>query len=113
MQRNSKRVALSAVLSCSIVLLISSAQLRAEDDAGKIYKTNCVLCHSANGSGDSPTGKAMKAKDLRSDDVQKSSDSDLAGIITNGKGKMPAFGKKLSPDAIKSLVAYIRALPKS
>jgi mono/diheme cytochrome c family protein len=113
MQRNSKRVALSAVLSCSIVLLISPAHLRAEDDAGKIYKTNCVLCHSANGSGDSPTGKAMKAKDLRSDDVQKSSDSDLAGIVTNGKGKMPAFGKKLSPDAIKSLVAYIRALPKS
>lgn len=112
MPRNSKRAVLTGVICCCVSTLILPSQLRAQADAAKTFKTNCALCHSADGSGDSPTGKALKAKDLKSDEVQKASDSDLADIIAAGKGKMPAFGKKLSPDAIKSLVAYIRALPK-
>jgi mono/diheme cytochrome c family protein len=84
----------------------------AQSDAAKVYKANCVLCHSANGSGDSSSGKALKAKDLRRDEVQKMSDAELADVITKGKGKMPTFGSKLSPDTIKSLVAYIRDLAK-
>ena len=85
---------------------------RAQTDAAKVYKTNCALCHSADGGGDNASGKALKAKDLRSPEVQGKSDEELAEVITKGAGKMPAFGKKLSPDVIKSLVAYIRELPK-
>jgi len=85
---------------------------RADGDTAKVYKTNCVLCHAADGSGTSPSGKAMKAKDLRSAEVQGKTDAELQDFITKGQGKMPAFGKKLSADTIKSLVAYIRALPK-
>jgi len=90
----------------------SQMRAQAQNDAAKVYKANCVLCHSDDGSGGSPTGKALKAKDLRSDEVQSKSDTDLAEVITKGSGKMPAFGPKLRPDAIKSLVAYIRALKK-
>jgi len=86
--------------------------LKADGDVAKVYKTNCVLCHAADGSGTSPSGKAMKAKDLRSAEVQGKTDAELEEFITKGQGKMPAFGKKLSPDTIKALVAYIRALPK-
>ena len=85
--------------------------MQAQSDADKIYKTNCVLCHSADGSGGSPTGKAMHAKDLRSDEVQKQSDAVLSEVITKGRGKMPAFGAKIKPDDVTKLVAYIRALP--
>jgi len=85
---------------------------RAQDDAEKMYKTNCVLCHAPDGSGTSPSGKALKAQDLRSEMVQKQSDAELTAVITTGKGKMPAFGKKLKPDQIAQLIAYIRALPK-
>jgi mono/diheme cytochrome c family protein len=92
--------------------LVFPAYLRADGDAAKVYKTNCVLCHAADGSGTSPSGKAMKAKDLRSAEVQGKTDAELEEFITKGQGKMPAFGKKLSADTIKSLVAYIRALPK-
>src|ERR1700721_2695236 len=98
----------ASILCC--LALPSAAQT--QSDAGKIYKANCVLCHSADGSGDSATGKAMQAKDLRSDEVQKQSDADLAEAITKGKGKMPAFGAKVKPDDVKKLVAYIRELPK-
>jgi mono/diheme cytochrome c family protein len=86
--------------------------MQAQSDAAKIYKTNCTLCHGADGSGDGPTGKALHAKDLRSDEVQKESDATLSEIIIKGKGKMPAFGAKIKPDDVTKMVAYIRALPK-
>jgi cytochrome c6 len=91
-------------------LAVPSA-MQAQSDADKIYKTKCVLCHSADGSGGSPSGKAMHAKDLRSEEVQKQSDAALSEVITKGRGKMPAFGGKIKPDDVAKLVAYIRALP--
>ena len=91
--------------------MVMPAAMQAQSDADKIYKANCVLCHSADGSGGSPTGKAMHAKDLRSDEVQKQSDAALSEVITKGRGKMPAFGAKIKPDGVTKMVAYIRTLP--
>lgn len=111
MQRIILRLA-PAMVFISFTILALPCATRAQSDAGKLYKTNCVLCHAADGSGNSPSGKALGAKDLASDEVQKKTDEGLVGFITTGQGKMPAFGKKLNPDDIKLLVAYIRALPK-
>jgi cytochrome c6 len=94
-----------------LCFLAAPSTIWAQSDADKIFKTNCVLCHSADGSGSSPTGKAMHAKDLRSDEVQKQSDAALSEVITKGRGKMPAFGAKIKADDVTTLVAYIRALP--
>jgi mono/diheme cytochrome c family protein len=96
----------------SLLSLVVPLVMQAESDPAKIYKTNCVLCHSADGSGDSASGKALHAKDLRSEEVQKQSDAALIEVITKGKGKMPAFGAKIAPDDVTKLVAYIRQLPK-
>lgn len=92
--------------------LIVPASLQAQEDAAKTYKANCVQCHSANGSSDSPAGKALKAKDLRSPEVQTQTDTQLAEIITKGKGKMPPFGSKIKPEDASKLVAYVRSLAK-
>jgi mono/diheme cytochrome c family protein len=100
------RLTLVGLLCCVVV----PSAMQAQSDADKTYKTNCVLCHSADGSGGSPTGKAMHAKDLRSDEVQKQSDAALAEVISKGRGKMPAFGAKIKADDVTKLVAYIRAL---
>ena len=102
----------AATVSIGFITLTLAGVIRAQNDAEKTYKTNCVLCHAPDGSGSSPSGKALKAEDLRSELIQKKTDAELAAVITNGKGKMPAFGKKLKPDQIAQLVAYIRALPK-
>jgi mono/diheme cytochrome c family protein len=98
----------AGILCC---LALSSA-MQAQSDPAKIFKTNCTLCHGADGSGDNPTGKAFHAKDLRSAEVQKQTDAELAEVITKGRGKMPAFGAKIKPDDVTKLVAYLRALPK-
>ena len=100
---------ISAGVLCCLAL---PSVMQAQSDPAAIFKTNCVLCHSANGSGDNATGKAFHAKDLRSEEVQKQTDEVLAEVITKGKGKMPAFGAKIKPDDVKKLVAYLRALPR-
>jgi mono/diheme cytochrome c family protein len=90
------------------VMFLLSATAKA-DDATALYKAKCVACHAADGSG-TPVGTKLGAHDLRSADVQKMSDAELAGIITNGKNKMPAYAKTLKPDELKGLVAYVRSL---
>ena len=101
----------TAALFC-LILLSYPSRMHAQTAAPKSYTTNCVLCHAADGSGSSPSGKALKAKDLASKEVQAKSDEDLSEVITKGKGKMPAFGNKLKPEDVKQLVAYIRTLAK-
>src|ERR1700688_373181 len=91
---------------------ICSHLLIAETDAASLSKSKCVMCHGEDGSGNTPTGKALKAKDLRSEETQKKSDAEIAEVITKGRNKMPAFGQKLKPEQIQQLVAYIRQLPK-
>jgi mono/diheme cytochrome c family protein len=108
MQRMILRIEWS-ILLCVMTLTVPLA-LHAESDAAKVFEAKCVLCHAADGSGSSATGKALKAKDLRSDEVQKKSDAELTAVITKGHGKMPAFGEKLKPEQIPQLVAYIRQL---
>jgi len=102
----------AAGISFCLIGLAMPVGVHAQSDAAKTYKANCVLCHAADGSGNSPSGKALGARDLGSGEVQKKTDAELAGIISQGKGKMPAFGKKLKADDIQQLVSYIRALQK-
>ena len=98
-----------AVLALGLIL---PGIAQAQGDAANIFKTNCVLCHGANGSGATTAGKALKAKDLRSPEVQKQTNAALIKVINEGKGKMPAFADRIEADDMKKLVAYVRQLAK-
>jgi mono/diheme cytochrome c family protein len=73
------------------------------------FLTKCAMCHGPDGGG-SEVGKSMNVPDLRSPVVQKLPDTELAQVIADGKGGMPAFKNSLSEDQIHSLVAHIRSL---
>jgi cytochrome c6 len=105
-----RQLVLHAVAASILCCLVLPGVAEAQSDAAKTFQSKCVLCHAADGSGSSPTGKALHAKDLRSDEVQALSDAVLADTITKGKGKMPAFGARIQPPDIQKLVAYIRSL---
>jgi cytochrome c6 len=79
------------------------------DDVEALYKSKCQVCHGADGKG-SPAGQKLGAKDFHSPDVQKQTDAELIEITKQGKGKMPAYDKKLTDDQIKQLIKYIRSL---
>ena len=95
-----------------LAALVTLPALAAGPDGAAIYKSKCVVCHAADGSGDTPTGKVLKARDLRSAEVQKQTDVQLTDIIAGGKGKMQAYGKVLSNAEIQALIAHIRTLKK-
>ena len=74
-----------------------------------LYKSKCQICHGPDGAG-SAAGKKMGAKDFKSAEVAKESDSELFDVTKKGKGKMPSFDKKLTDDQIKALVKYTRSM---
>jgi cytochrome c6 len=77
-----------------------------------LFESSCVLCHGDDGTGKTPAGTALGAHNLASAEVSKKSDGELAETITNGRNKMPSFGKKLSDADIHELISYIRELQK-
>jgi len=101
---------LRKVMTISLIVLFGVMATAAFADGAATYKAKCALCHGANGGGDTPSGKAMKVKDLRSDAVQKQTDIELTKTISGGKGKMPAYGKQLTEPDIAAVIAFIRTL---
>jgi cytochrome c oxidase cbb3-type subunit III len=77
------------------------------DTAAAAFKAKCAGCHGPDGKGK----PELQTPDLSSDEVQKKSDSDLAAVITKGKGKMPAY-KNMTPDQVNDMVAFIRSLKR-
>lgn len=96
----------------SLLVFAASAMSRAQSSTSDTYKAKCEMCHAADGSGDTPAGKATKARPFKSPDVLKESNADLMAVIKNGKEKMPAFAGKLPDAQITDLVAYIHTLQK-
>jgi mono/diheme cytochrome c family protein len=76
------------------------------------YKAKCMMCHGGDGSGSTPAGKAMGAIPFKSPALLKASTADLVAATTNGKGKMPAYGNKLTARQIEAVIAYVRTLQK-
>jgi len=65
----------------------------------------CAKCHGEDGKAQTPKGKQLKAQNFTDTDWQKDrTDDALIKTVTEGGMDMPAFGKKLSPEQIQSLV---------
>ena len=103
----SKLLILIVMIALALFLVLPNLSWAA-DDGASTYKAKCAMCHGADGAGKA----AMGTKDLGSADIQKMSDADLTGAITDGKGKMPGYKGKLTDAQISDLVKYIRTLKK-
>jgi len=71
------------------------------------YQDNCARCH-----GKKAEGHFMKGPSLTSGKAAAMSAEDLHKLIANGKGHMPKFGDKLSPEQIDTLAEQVKALKK-
>lgn len=87
----------------------------AKGDAGGVpalveiaWRNQCAACHGASGKADGPQAAMFKPRDLTQEDWQAGvKDEDIAGAITNGKGRMPKF--ELEPEIVRGLVARVRS----
>jgi mono/diheme cytochrome c family protein len=96
-----------------LFVLTAGSASSAQAQAGAAdYKSKCMMCHGADGTGNTPAGKSMSVPSFSSPDVVKASDADLIAATANGKGKMPAYSGKLTGAQIKDVVAYIRTMQK-
>jgi len=80
-------------------------------DPGVLFDKNCATCHGHDGRAKTFKAKFNHARDLTDAKWQAEvSDERLFNSISNGKGKMPAWGKKFSEGEINALVAFVRKL---
>jgi cytochrome c6 len=78
-------------------------------DAKSTFDSKCATCHGKDGRGKTFKGKLTHARDMTDGQWQNDvTDERLFNSISNGRGKMPAFKKKLSEAQIDELVAYVR-----
>jgi cbb3-type cytochrome c oxidase subunit III len=122
-RRRSLTVAITIIVLCLI-----SASFSTQYSAGSVMKQNtpqqdvdakvlfekhCDTCHGKDGQAKTFKAKFNHARNLTDAEWQAQvSDERIFNSITNGKGKMPSWGKKLSEAQINALVAYVRKLKK-
>ena len=96
--------------SCSLLFapVALSAQTSADATliANPVFQKNCVKCHGKTAEGRHFGGPSLVDK------TGAASDDDLRNLITNGKGRMPKYASKLTPEEINTLVQQIKALSK-
>ena len=109
------RPILSFVLSTFAIttLLVASSAFAQTPSAAPslttspVYEKDCAKCH-----GKTAEGRHFGGPPLISSKVAAASADDLRAMITKGKGRMPKFSGKLSPENIDALVQQIQALNK-
>ncbi len=78
--------------------------------AQMLFQAQCASCHGAEGRGDGPMAAMFRPADLSDPALQSQrTDEDLARVIVQGRGRMPAFGGQLRPEAVPLLVRLIRS----
>ena len=94
-----------APIASILVLVVAASE-------GKIlYDTKCAQCHGKDGIA-KPPGKGSRNFN---DPVFQSASSDesIAKITAEGKGKMPGYRSRLSPEQIRAVAAHVKALGPS
>jgi mono/diheme cytochrome c family protein len=120
MQKNFKNFALFVFFFTAAMIFVvgakanfrqanSFAKADQKVSAKDLYNRNCARCHGADGKGQTDLGQKLDVPDL-SISGRRMSVAKITGVITNGKGDMPAYGKKLTKTQIKSIAAYVRKL---
>ncbi len=102
-------------IPCGVViwlLLVAQASVFGQESASnatlttnRVFEKNCAKCH-----GKTAAGRHFGGPPIVSEKVNAASADDLRNLITNGKGRMPKFASKLTPEEIDALVQQIKSL---
>jgi mono/diheme cytochrome c family protein len=97
---------------CSLFFALTAAPAQTPPSgatltANPVFHRNCAKCH-----GKTAAGRHFGGPSLVSEKATATPADDLRNIITNGKGHMPKYASKLTPEEIDTLVEQIKALNK-
>ena len=102
-----KTIRLTIALCSMFFALAAWAQSETTLTSNPVYEKNCAKCHGKTAGGRHFGGPA-----LVSEKVAAASADDLRNMIANGKGHMPKFAGKLTPEEIDTLVQQIEGMNK-
>jgi mono/diheme cytochrome c family protein len=110
--RRRERCLVKTSLAIALVLLASSASQAQTASPGTlttnpVYEKKCAKCHGKTAEGRHFGGPSVVSRQATS-----MSADDLHNIISNGKGRMPKYAGKLTPEEIDTLVRQITASKK-
>ena len=80
----------------------------AASEGKTLYDTKCAQCHGKDGIA-KPPGRGSKNFNDPAFQSAWSAES-IAKITSEGKGKMPGYRSKLSPEQIKAVAAHVKTL---
>jgi mono/diheme cytochrome c family protein len=109
-----KRLGPAVLLLAGAVTRSGAAQAPATD-AAQQYTRLCASCHGATGVPVPAMVRSLGAIPDLSDAgaMRAQPDSTLEHAITAGKGRMPAYRTRMTPEQIRAMVAYVRTLGRS
>lgn len=102
----------SGIAVLMVLGILMAAPNWAQQAGEATYKAKCAMCHGADGLGNTPAGKAMKVRSLKSPEDVKATDAVLFKQTKDGVGKMQGYAGKLTDAQIQDVVSYIRVLQK-
>lgn len=113
MKRFTRQTGLVAAATGVFALLLfltvggSTASAQGADDPARVdagqtvFENNCSGCHGADGSG-SATGRPLVG-------IASENDRDVhIASVADGKGRMPAFGSRLTEEEVADVVSFLR-----
>ncbi len=84
------------------------------EDGPALFAAHCAHCHGADGSGRSYVAARPGMPDVSDLRLNPAPDAQKRASLSEGRGAMPAFGRRLRPSAIEALHLYILSLnPRS
>jgi cytochrome c6 len=99
-------------LVLALVVAVAGSVGFAQSGGEAVYKANCQSCHGSSGTPNPGIAKSMGVKPANDPEYKSVSEADMIAAVKNGKGKMKAFGGKLTDAQIKDSVEFFRSLAK-
>lgn len=101
-----KKIITMMLLGIAIFTFVFSSPALAADavSGAKVFSANCASCHAGG------KNLVQANKNLKKDALQKYglySAEAIIAQVTKGKNAMPAFGKRLKPNQIEDVAAYV------
>ncbi len=93
-------------------MLLGSVVWAADETGQKVYQRDCQSCHGRDGTGNPQLAQVLKATipPVTAAALAQKNDTEVLHVITEGKGKMPGFAKKLSEEEQRQVLKYMKTL---
>lgn len=101
-----------SLLVVTLGVCLCSAVGLAQSSGAAIFKSHCEVCHGPEGIPNPSMAHLLGVPAATSAQMKKLTRKEMITVVTNGKGKMPAWKGKLTDPQINAVVSYLRTLTK-